>query len=99
LPTKLHATWIFWPAPPADASLGEAPDANGLFVPDTGETLAPREVEVLRLIAAGASNPQIAERLVVSIHTVKTHDTHILAKLNVATRAAAMLRAHALGIV
>ena len=65
----------------------------------TGETLTPREVEVLRLLANGASNPQIAERLVISLHTVKTHVAHLLAKLRVASRAEAMLRARELGIL
>jgi predicted ATPase/DNA-binding CsgD family transcriptional regulator/transcriptional regulator with XRE-family HTH domain len=63
------------------------------------ETLSPRELEVLRLLAAGASNPQIAEQLVISIHTVKAHVAKILDKLDVSSRHEAMLRAHELGIL
>jgi ATP/maltotriose-dependent transcriptional regulator MalT len=71
---------------------------GGLFVAETGETLSPREVEVLRLIAEGANNAAIAEELVISVHTVKTHVAHVLAKLNVASRTAAALRARELGL-
>jgi LuxR family maltose regulon positive regulatory protein len=67
-------------------------------VPDTGETLTPREVEVLRLIVAGASNHEIAQQLVISEHTVKVHVTNILAKLRVSSRTHAAARARELRI-
>jgi DNA-binding NarL/FixJ family response regulator len=51
--------------------------------------LTPRELEVLRLVAAGRSNRQIAEQLVISEHTVARHVQNILAKLAVPTRTAA----------
>jgi len=58
-------------------------------------TLTPREREILELIAAGLATRQIAERLVISAKTVKTHVQNILAKLGVASRleAVALLRA------
>ena len=68
-------------------------------VPDTGATLSPREVEVLGLLAAGASNQEIAQTLVLSIHTVKRHVANILVKLNVANRTQASSRARELGVV
>jgi DNA-binding NarL/FixJ family response regulator len=71
---------------------------GGLFVAETGETLSPREVEVLRLVASGANNAAIAEELVISVHTAKAHVAHILAKLNVASRTAAALQARELGL-
>ncbi len=65
-------------------------------VPDTGETLTPREVEILKLIADGASNQAIAQKLVISEHTVKVHVTNILAKLRVSSRTQAAARAREL---
>jgi DNA-binding NarL/FixJ family response regulator len=52
--------------------------------------LTPREVEVLRLLPRGLSNPAIAEALFVSRRSVQTHLTHIYGKLGVATRAEAI---------
>jgi DNA-binding CsgD family transcriptional regulator len=57
-----------------------------------GAALTPREVEVLRLLAEGASNAAIAARLVVSETTVKTHVRQILRKLNAANRTEAAMR-------
>ena len=51
--------------------------------------LTPREVEVLRLVAAGKSNRQIASELVVSEHTVARHVQNIFRKLRVSSRTAA----------
>ncbi len=61
--------------------------------------LTPRELEVLRLIAAGEANPAIADTLFISVHTVKIHVARILAKLDVASRGQAAARARDLGIV
>jgi DNA-binding NarL/FixJ family response regulator len=55
--------------------------------------LTRREIEVLTLLAGGASNPAIARALHVSPRTVGTHVEHILEKLDVSTRAAAAGRA------
>ena len=56
--------------------------------PERGwESLTPTEVEVVRQAAAGLTNPQIAERLFIARTTVKTHLSHIYAKLNVDNRA------------
>jgi DNA-binding NarL/FixJ family response regulator len=53
------------------------------------EGLTPREVEVLRLLAGGLTNHQIAERLVVSLPTVKTHVASLFNKLGMNSRSAA----------
>ncbi len=50
------------------------------------EGLTPREIDVVRLVADGLSNKQIARRLFVSEATVKTHLNHVLAKLDVEGR-------------
>ena len=54
------------------------------------ETVSQRELEVLQLIAVGATNRDVAERLFISEATVKTHLLHIYAKLGVSDRAAAV---------
>jgi LuxR family maltose regulon positive regulatory protein len=72
---------------------------QSIAVPTTGATLTPREVEVLRLLAEGASNQDVANRLVVSERTVKSHVTHILAKLNVSSRTQAVASARQLRLI
>ena len=61
--------------------------------PPTEEPLTVREMEVIRLIAEGLSNQEIAERLVISERTVRTHVTNILGKLHLANRTQAALYA------
>lgn len=61
--------------------------------------LTPREYEVLALVAAGASNADIAAHLTVSLHTVKTHLAHIFGKLGAASRTQALARAREQGLV
>lgn len=61
--------------------------------------LSKRELEVLGLMAGGLKNPQIADRLIVSKDTVKTHVKHIMEKLNVNDRTQAVIRAMRLGLI
>ena len=63
------------------------------------ETLTPRELEVLHLLAEGLPNKTIAQRLGVSDHTVKFHVNAILGKLGVASRTEAVVRATRMGLI
>jgi NarL family two-component system response regulator LiaR len=66
--------------------------------PPTRDPLTPREVEVLRLLAQGLGNPEIAEKLVITEATVRTHVSNITSKLHVASRTQAALYALREGI-
>lgn len=79
--------------------LGADDDLRPVDVPHTGETLTPREVEVLRLIVQGATNQTIAERLTIAVSTVKTHAYHIFAKLDVSNRTEAAALARELNLL
>jgi DNA-binding NarL/FixJ family response regulator len=67
--------------------------------PDNPEVLTERETDVLRLIAEGKSNKEIARILSIGEKTVKTHVSNILAKLNMASRTQAALYAARIGLV
>lgn len=68
-------------------------------VPQPVEPLTVREREVLRLLAQGQTNREIAHNLIVSAGTVKTHVEHIIAKLGVSDRTQAAVRALELGLI
>jgi DNA-binding CsgD family transcriptional regulator len=80
-------------ARPATTSL----DGNPRAVAALG--LSPRELEVLGELLAGRSNQEIAERLGVSLNTVKTHVARLLGKLGAKRRGDAVARARELGIL
>ena len=96
LAVQLISRFTNEPAGPA-----ERPDTMdrraGVTSPPEG--LTPREVEVLRLMAQGKSNPEIAQELVIARPTVKTHAERIIRKLGVSDRTQAAMRAIELGIV
>jgi LuxR family maltose regulon positive regulatory protein len=63
------------------------------------ESLSDRELAVLRLIAAGASNAEIANTLIIAISTVKRHTGNLYGKLGVNSRTRAIARAQQLGLL
>jgi LuxR family maltose regulon positive regulatory protein len=78
----------------ADGARPGSPAAQALVEPLTN-----RELEVLRLIAAGLSNGEIAQELVIAVSTVKTHVNHLFGKLDAKSRTQAVAQARALDLV
>ena len=72
---------------------------KGVPIPQTSEFLSPRELEVLRLTASGLSNSQIADRLIVSVSTAKTHIHNVMQKLGTRSRTEAVDRARELKLI
>ncbi|HVO70623.1 MAG TPA: LuxR C-terminal-related transcriptional regulator [Aggregatilineaceae bacterium] len=79
---------------PKDSSNSTAAAAQEMIDP-----LSKRELEILQLIGVGCSNQEIAERLVITLHTVKKHSSNIFSKLQVNSRTQAIARAHQLGLL
>ena len=101
-----HPEWmreqlLAQPAGPVQARLlSLLPEVDTPPAPGAGtEALSAREMSVLKLIALGCSNQQISEQLFISLHTVKTHASHINSKLGVERRTQAVARAKALGLL
>jgi DNA-binding NarL/FixJ family response regulator len=81
-------------APPAMARL-----LREVAAPERPQPLTERETSVLRLLAQGQSNKDIARTLIIGEQTVKTHIAHILSKLGVSSRTQAALYAVRIGLV
>ena len=80
-------------------SRGLDPSNGHLMEQPLIDPLSERELEVLQLMARGDSNQEIADRLVITLDTVKRHVTHIFEKLGVHNRVQAVARARALGLL
>jgi DNA-binding NarL/FixJ family response regulator len=68
-------------------------------IPPALESLSERERDVMQLLALGYSNPEIGKKLFISVRTVDTHRSHIMRKLQLATRAELVLFALANGLI
>ena len=68
-------------------------------IPQSPEALSAREMEVLRLMAQGARNQEIADALFITVRTVKAHVSRILAKMGVQSRTQAVAKARQLGLL
>lgn len=76
----------------------QSPGVEDVIATPQVHSLSQRELQVLRLIAGGSSNQQIADTLFISLHTVKTHARRIHGKLGVERRTQAVARAKSLGL-
>jgi LuxR family transcriptional regulator, maltose regulon positive regulatory protein len=83
-----HCLWFTVAQSAAESAVASSGAGNGLSL---------RELAVLRLIAQGCSNQEVAEQLFISLHTVKTHARRINGKLGVSRRTQAVAKAKALG--
>src|SRR5438132_1613169 len=83
-------SWTRWTTRRLAAARGSADTRDGL----APAQLTEREGEVLRLMAKGLSNSEIAEQLFVSLQTVKTHVSNVLGKLNARDRTQAVVLAY-----
>ncbi|WP_460157758.1 LuxR C-terminal-related transcriptional regulator [Pseudomonas sp. S2_H10] len=103
-----HPDWLrgqlqHYPPTPVSLSLSEKLPASAsrsaVESCVAAEQLSARELAVLRLIAQGCSNQEISDQLFISLHTVKTHASHINSKLGVERRTQAVARAKELGVL
>lgn len=72
---------------------------EGSYDPKRGKPLTEREFEVLKLVALGKTNTEIARELIVSVHTAKAHVCSILQKMSVEDRLQAAVKAVRSGLV
>ncbi len=99
LAAAVHAVHAGTPVLPASAQRGLLTAVTLPGARNEPSSVSARETEILRLIAEGRTNPQIADRLGISVPTVKTHVNNVFAKLQVADRAAAVAAAAARGLL
>jgi LuxR family maltose regulon positive regulatory protein len=98
LPRVRHAAPRFVDELIAGAGMEGRPPAGAPAQP-LAEPLSKRELEVLGLVVAGLTNREIAERLFITVGTVKTHVHHIYGKLGVSDRAKAIARTRELDLI
>ena len=97
---KAHANQVKVVSPQAkpDAVL-KRPTSPCALQQDLVDSLSVRELEVLQLMAQGATNQEIARALTLATETIKRHVSHIISKLEVCNRTQAVVRGHSLGLL
>ena len=97
----LHTPATDEPATPVQKATPQAPESENpkAKIQKLVEPLSDREREILRLVAAGLSNSEIADKLIVTVGTVKKHLNNIYGKLNVGTRTQAIARGRELALL
>lgn len=90
---------LLWIALERTTDLPEGPGVDERVTPEGLDELSPRELEVLGLVARGSTNREIAETLVLSPLTVKTHVSRILTKLRARDRVQLVVIAYQAGLV
>lgn len=93
---EYYAGWMRHIQP---ALIGRRPAPQQASIQPLTDPLSAREQEVLRMLALGLSNRDIAEQLVIAISTVKSHTNRIFSKLDVQNRTQALIKARSLGII
>jgi NarL family two-component system response regulator LiaR len=92
--------WIGWKITGKNRTVAQAPTfMTPALVPASDLGISPREVEVLKLIAAGHSNQEIADTLYLSLNTVKKHTSTLLRKLEAERRTQAIEKARRFGLI
>ena len=92
---KALATWMTMKCSVVGIPLG---GGKGGIIVDP-KTLSKRELDVLQLLANGYTNRQISQKMVISLNTVKTHNSNIYSKLDANNRIQAVIKAKALGLI
>lgn len=85
------------PANVEDMQIEKVGHTNPTIINEVG--ISPRELDVLQLMAAGHSNQEIADKLFVSLPTIKTHTSNLYAKLDAKRRTQAIQKAKELGVL
>lgn len=102
IPLALYLDQImaaFPASPPADKAMRMGAADQPSIIHHLVEPLSPRELQVLRMVAQGLTNQEIAERLVVALSTVKAHTNSIFGKMGVKSRTQAIARARELDLL
>jgi LuxR family maltose regulon positive regulatory protein len=101
-PIQVHAERLLLAFPEDERQASQTESTHSVLSPQSSalvEPLSAREIEVLRLVASGLSDRDIAQHLVLAIGTVKKHLNNIYGKLGVHTRTQALARASALNLL